>query len=132
MVTKYWSQWTKACSTSQHQEQACIISLNLWVKIQGKMNTWQKWKYGIFLRIMIQILFFFFFFFHFHILRNFKILQKIIFYRDKIEYGMTNKTKNNHFREIFENHKFQSTPWWITDDSYCKSRSVIISFPLGS
>ena len=34
-----------------------------------------------------------------------------------IEFGMIDKTKNNHFWEIFENHKFQTIPRPITDDS---------------
>ena len=39
-------------------------------------------------------------------LTNFK---KSHFY-DKIEFGMANKTINDHFWEIFENHKFQKYP----------------------
>ena len=35
---------------------------------------------------------------------------KLYFY-DKIEFGMTSKTKNNHFGEIVENHKFQKYPF---------------------
>ena len=37
---------------------------------------------------------------------NVNTLRKLHFY-DNIEFGLTNKTKNSHFGEIFENHKFQ-------------------------
>ena len=73
-------------------------------------------------------------FFHFHILKKVNTLKKKKkkHFCDKIEFDKTNKTKNDHFGEIFENHKnFKSTPWLITADSYCKSHRVIILFWLG-